>query len=29
MTQEQFDKAHKLHKEIEFLRKQNDQLQDV
>ena len=29
MTQEQFDKAYKLHKEIDFLQKQNDQLQDV
>ena len=29
MTEEQFDKAYKLHKEIDFLQKQNNQLQDV
>ena len=29
MTEEQFNKAYKLHKEIEFLQKQNNQLQDV
>lgn len=29
MTQEQFDRAYKLHKEIDFLQKQNNQLQDV
>lgn len=29
MTEEQFDKAYKLHKEIDFLQKQNNKLQDV
>lgn len=29
MTKEQFDKAYKLYKEIDFLQKQNNQLQDV